>query len=166
MLKKSSQISHCWVLVRAVAVLSRSFPALCAFCQWLCIAVLSECFFPPRFFFQLSHKSIDNAAIFSAQGGELLHSRLSLQGEGWRSRGSINKSEIFLCASKSARSMDYVSWLFIHPGIHGAATVEIECSFVRLIPGPCGLQESLRTIPNPNQTALCICALLTYWGWG
>lgn len=59
--------------------------------------------------------------------------------------------------------MDYVSWLFIHPGIHGAATVEIEWSFAGLIPGPCGLQESLRndTKAEPNRTTrLCTIDIL------
>lgn len=63
----------------------------------------------------LSHHPFDNAAMFSARAGAFRHSPPPT--EGWRSRGPIHKAGIFLCASK--RSMDYVSWLFIHPGIQG-----------------------------------------------
>lgn len=55
--------------------------------------------------------------MFSAQGGAFRPSPPPT--EGWRSRGPVHKAGIFLCASKSVRSMAYVSWLFIHPGIHG-----------------------------------------------
>lgn len=117
------------------------------------VVVFLRMLFPEQ---MLSHKSKDNAAIFSAQGRVFRHLQRSLQkGEGWEDPST---NQEYFSVPVKARGR----WImFPDSSSIQASTVEIEWSCVRSIPGPCGLQKSLRTTPNPNLAVLCIWALLT-----
>lgn len=65
--------------------------------------------------------------------------------------------------------MDYVSWLFIHPGIHGAATVEIEWSLQgagvhQFDPGPLWSAGVLEEDTKPSPNCMYVCTI-DVWGW-